>query len=55
MTTRRYNVSTPTGSAGILGITAKTEMGGFKFDPRAVVLFAAAFIVIIKLAGYVVG
>jgi preprotein translocase subunit Sec61beta len=55
MTTKKYNVSTPMSSAGIMGITAQTEMGGFKFDPKAVVLFAAIFIVLVKLGSYVIG
>ena len=37
--------------AGILGISANTNMGGYKIDPKAVLSFTLAFIIIVKIAG----
>jgi preprotein translocase subunit Sec61beta len=49
MSMDRINVSGPQSSAGILGITASTNMGGWKFNPRGVVLFSAIFIIVVKI------
>jgi len=49
MSMDRINVSGPQSSAGILGITSSTNMGGWKFNPRGVVLFSAVFIIVVKI------
>lgn len=50
MSVDRITISSPQSSAGILGITPNTNLGGIKFNPRAVVLFAVAFILLVKIA-----
>ncbi len=50
MSVDRINISGPQSSAGIMGITSNTNLGGWKFNPRGVVLFAAVFIIAVKLA-----
>ena len=50
MSVDRINISGPQSSAGILGITSNTNLGGWKFNPRGVVIFAALFIISVKLA-----
>ncbi len=54
MSIKRSSISTPTSSAGILGITAGENLGGLKFDPRGVIIFVALFIVVVKVLHYVV-
>jgi preprotein translocase subunit Sec61beta len=49
MSVDRISVSGPQSSAGILGISANTNLGGLKFKPRGVALFAAAFIIVVKI------
>ncbi len=49
MSVDRLSVSGPQSSAGIMGISSNTNLGGWKFNPRGVVLFAAVFIVIVKI------
>ncbi|MEM2137463.1 MAG: hypothetical protein QW568_00045 [Candidatus Anstonellaceae archaeon] len=49
MSVDRISVSGPQSSAGILGITSSTNMGGWKFNPRGVVLFSAIFIIVVKI------
>lgn len=50
MSVDRFSVSGPQSSAGIMGVTANTNLGGLKFNPRGVVIFAALFIIAVKLA-----
>ena len=50
MSVDRISISGPQSSAGILGITSNTNLGGWKFNPRGVVIFAAVFIIAVKLA-----
>jgi len=45
-------ITTPMSSAGILGISSGEEQGGWKVDPRAIIVFIAAFIIGIKILGY---
>ncbi len=52
MSVSRTSISTPQSSAGILGVGANEDMGGIKFDPKAVITFAAAFILIVKVLDY---
>ena len=54
MSVDRISVSGPQSSAGILGISSNTNLGGWKFNPRGVVLFPAAFIVIVKIIDIVI-
>ena len=49
MSVDRISVSGPQSSAGILGISSNTNLGGLKFNPRGVALFAAAFIIVVKI------
>jgi len=49
MSVDRISVSGPQSSAGILGITSNTNLGGIKFNPRGVAIFAAVFIIVIKI------
>jgi preprotein translocase subunit Sec61beta len=49
MSVDRLNVSGPQSSAGIMGVTATTNLGGWKFNPRGVVIFAAVFILAVKV------
>ena len=48
------SVSGPQSSAGILGISSNTNLGGWKFNPRGVVIFAAAFIILVKIIDVVI-
>jgi preprotein translocase subunit Sec61beta len=50
MSSDRMSISGPQSSAGILGITANTNLGGIKFNPRGVVIFAALFVILVKVA-----
>jgi preprotein translocase subunit Sec61beta len=54
MSMDKLSISSPQSSAGILGITANTNLHGLKFNPRGVVLFTIVFIVIVKVLGYFV-
>ncbi|MCX6769175.1 MAG: preprotein translocase subunit Sec61beta [Candidatus Micrarchaeota archaeon] len=47
MSVDRLSISGPQSSAGIMGISSNTNLGGIKFNPRAVVLFSALFIVLV--------
>lgn len=49
MSVDRLSVSGPQSSAGILGISSGTNLGGWKFNPRGVVLFSAIFIIVVKI------
>jgi preprotein translocase subunit Sec61beta len=49
MSVDRLSVSGPQSSAGIMGISSNTNLGGLKFNPRGVVMFSAAFIVIVMI------
>ena len=54
MSLDRISVSGPQSSAGILGISSNTNLGGWKFNPRGVVLFAAGFIIVVKIIDVVI-
>lgn len=47
MAVDRLSVSGPQTSAGIMGISTNTNLGGWKFQPRGVVIFAAVFILLV--------
>ncbi len=51
----KMTISQPQSQAGIFGITSNTNMGGLKFNPRSVVVFAILFVILIKILGYLVG
>jgi len=53
MSVDRFSVSGPQSSAGIMGISSGTNLGGWKFNPRGVVLFAAVFILLVKVAEFI--
>jgi len=54
MSIKREQISTPQSSAGILSIAPNMDLKGLKFDPRGVVVFTALFVIIVKVASYVV-
>ena len=54
MAVDRISVSGPQSSAGILGISSNTNLGGWKFNPRGVVIFSAVFILVVKIIDLVV-
>lgn len=54
MSTSRLSVAQPQSQAGILGISQNTNMGGWKFNPRGVVVFSILFVIIVKILDYMV-
>jgi preprotein translocase subunit Sec61beta len=54
MSSDRISIGSPQSSAGIMGISSGTNLGGIKFNPRGVVLFSAIFIILVKVADYLV-
>ena len=49
MSVDRLSIGGPQSSAGIMGISSNTNLGGWKFNPRGVVIFSAAFIVLVMI------
>ena len=49
MSVDRLSISGPQSSAGIMGISSNTNLGGLKFNPRGVVIFSAVFIVVVMV------
>ncbi len=49
MSVDRLSVSGPQSAAGILGVSSNSNLGGWKFNPRGVVLFSALFIIVVKV------
>ena len=49
MSVDRLSISGPQSSAGIMGISSNTNLGGLKFNPRGVVIFSAVFIVVVMI------
>ncbi|MCX8198284.1 MAG: preprotein translocase subunit Sec61beta [Candidatus Micrarchaeota archaeon] len=49
MSIDRISISGPQSSAGILGISPNTNLGGIKFNPRSVVIFSVVFIIVVKI------
>ncbi len=45
----------PTTMAGIVGASPTSRIGGIDITPQAVVIFAIALIVIVQIAGYIIG
>ncbi len=54
MSVDRISVAGPQSSAGILGVSSNTNLGGLKFNPRGVAIFAAVFIIVVKIIDIVV-
>ncbi len=54
MSVSKMSIGTPQSSAGILGVSSNEDMGGIKFDPKAVATFAAIFIIVVKILDYLV-
>jgi preprotein translocase subunit Sec61beta len=50
----KTTINQPQQQAGILGISSTTNMGGFKFNPRGVVLFAIVFVLVVKIADMII-
>jgi len=42
-------ISQPQSQAGILGVSAGTNMGGRKFEPKGFVIVSVAFVLLIKV------
>ncbi len=55
MSSQKVSIATPQSSAGIIGITSTTNIGGWKFDAKFVVIFAAVLIVVVKLVSFIIG
>lgn len=49
MSLDRISVSGPQSAAGIMGISSNTNLGGLKFNPRGVVIFSAAFVLLVMV------
>jgi preprotein translocase subunit Sec61beta len=49
MSVDRISIAGPQSSAGIMGVSSNTNLGGWKFNPRGVVLFSAIFIIVVKI------
>ena len=54
MSSSRLSVSQPQSQAGILGISSGTNMGGWKFNPRGVVVFSIVFVIIVKILDFMI-
>ncbi len=50
----KMTIQQPQSQAGILGISSNTNMGGWKFNPRGVVLFSIIFVILVKILDYLV-
>ena len=50
----KTQISTPQSQAGIFGVSAGTNMMGWKFSPRVIVAFAILVVLFIKVLDYVV-
>ena len=55
MSIQKSSISTPQSSAGIIGITSTTNIGGWKFDPKWVVIIAVAIVVVVKVLDIILG
>jgi len=47
-------VSMPMSNAGIMGFSATTKLAGIEVNAKSVVLFTILFVVIVKIAAYVI-
>lgn len=46
----KTTISQPQSQAGILGVSANTNMGGHKFEPKGFVIASIIFVLAIKIA-----
>lgn len=49
MSWKRSSVSMPRTTAGIMGITADTKLGGIEMSPKTIVIGIVVFIVLVKI------
>lgn len=54
MSLKRTNVSMPMSSAGIMGLSATSDLGGKSMDPRTFVAAVIVVVIAIHVAGYFV-
>lgn len=40
--------------AGILGMSPNTNIGGYKIDPKVVLILTIAFIIVVKIVGRII-
>ena len=52
MSLKRSNVSMPMSSAGIMGLSPTTTLGGKSIDPKKFVIGTIILVVLIQIAGY---
>ncbi len=52
MSLKRTNVSMPMSSAGIMGLSATTDLGGKSIEPKPFIVAVVIFVVIVHIAGY---
>jgi preprotein translocase subunit Sec61beta len=55
MSVQRTSISTPQSAAGIIGISSTTNIGGWKFQPKWVVVTAVAVVVVVKAVSILMG
>ena len=55
MSVQRTNISTPQSAAGIIGISSTTNIGGWKFEPKWVVIIAVVAVVVVKTVSILMG
>ena len=51
---KRTSLNMPMASAGIVGLSPTSELGGKKIDPKTFLIVAIVLVFIIKVAGYFV-
>ena len=54
MSLKRSNVSMPMSSAGIMGLSPTTDLGGKSIDPKPFIIGTLLFVIAIHIAGYFV-
>ncbi|MBD3390062.1 hypothetical protein GF415_03875 [Candidatus Micrarchaeota archaeon] len=52
MSLKRTNVSMPMSSAGIMGLSPTTNLGGKSIDPKPFVIGTIVLVLLIHIAGY---
>jgi preprotein translocase subunit Sec61beta len=52
MSLKRTNVSMPMSSAGIMGLSPTTDLGGRSIDPKPFVIGTIIFVLAVYIAGY---
>ena len=52
MSLKRSNVSMPMSSAGIMGLSPTSNLGGRSIDPKPFVIGTLVLVVLIHIAGY---